>query len=80
MYYVYIIFSKKADRYYVGESIDIQARLVSHRNGISRYTSIANDWELVHFEEFSTRGEAISRERAIKRMKSRKYIESLIKL
>ena len=65
---VYIIFSKKANRYYVGETEDVNARLQSHLAGISKYTSIANDWTVVHTEPFDSRGDAIRREREIKRM------------
>jgi len=78
MYFVYIIYSLKSDRYYVGQSIDVESRLSSHNNGISKYTSVADDWEIVYTEAYPSRSEAIGRERQIKRMKSRKYIESLI--
>ena len=77
-FFVYIIFSKKANRYYVGETEDVNARIQSHLAGISKYTSIANDWTVVHTESFDSRSDAIRREREIKRMKSRKYIESIL--
>ena len=74
MYYVYIIYYAKRDRYYVGQSDNVENRMVSHNSGKSPYTSSANDWELVYKEEYSTRKEAIKRESAIKKKKSRKYI------
>ena len=78
MYYVYILFSAKKDKYYVGQSEAIVDRVVSHNSGISPYTSMTDDWALVYKEEYKTRKEAIQRENAIKRKKSRKYIEWLI--
>ena len=78
MYYVYILYSKQIDRYYVGQTDDIGKRVQSHLSGISKYTSIANDWIEVHSEAFDTREGAIKRENEIKRKKSRKYIEWLI--
>jgi len=78
-YFVYILYSNKADRYYVGETEDVETRIESHLKGISKYTSIADDWVLVYKESFDTRTEAIRRERSIKRMKSRRFIENLIK-
>ena len=78
MFYIYIIYSKDVDKYYVGQTDNIEERLVSHRSGISKYTSIANDWILVHAESFETRNEAIRRENEIKKKKSRKYIDRLI--
>ncbi len=49
-----------------------------HFDGMSRYTSGKRPLILVHFEICETRSEAIRREREIKRMKSRIYIERLI--
>jgi putative endonuclease len=77
-YSVYILYSRIADKYYVGESEDVNARLQSHLSGISKFTSIADDWKLVYIEQYETRTEAVRRERNIKRKKSRKYIEWLI--
>jgi putative endonuclease len=78
MYSVYIIYSEKLDRYYVGYTVDIEVRLQQHNSGISDFTSAADDWILKLTEQFATRNEAMDRERAIKKKKSRKYIEWLI--
>ena len=78
MWYTYIIYSYIIDHYYIGYSEDIDKRLAHHLSGTSRFTSRANDWKIVYSEQFATKTEAIKREREIKRMKSRKYIESLI--
>ena len=78
MYYTYIIYSRSVDKFYVGQSANVELRLEFHNSGESRYTSKANDWELVHVEEYLTRTEAIKRENEIKRKKSRKYIEHLL--
>ncbi|RFZ90289.1 GIY-YIG nuclease family protein [Mucilaginibacter conchicola] len=74
-YCCYIIYSLKLDRYYVGQTDDIEQRLIQHNSGFSTYTSKANDWCLKHLEVFETRDLAQNREREIKRKKSRKYIE-----
>jgi putative endonuclease len=78
VYYCYIIYSRKLDKYYVGQTEDLESRLSDHNAGISVYTSKASDWQLMYFETFETRKEAISREQMIKGKKSRKYIEWLI--
>lgn len=77
-FYVYILYSKKIDKYYVGQSDNVDERLKSHLSGISGYTSVSDDWEIVYKEIFDTRIEAIKRENEIKKKKSRKYIEWLI--
>ncbi len=76
--FVYIIYSDARDKYYVGQTDNIESRLQSHNSGKSPYTSIANDWELVYSESFESRTESRKRENEIKRKKSRKYIESLV--
>ncbi len=58
-YYVYILYSRKADRYYVGQSDNLEERLESHLSGISRYTAIADDWRLQYTEAFETRTNAV---------------------
>lgn len=78
MFYIYIIYSKTLDKYYVGSCQNIEQRLQDHLNSRSKFTKIAKDWELKHSEIFSTRSEAYKRELQIKKMKSRKYIENLI--
>lgn len=78
MFYVYILFSKKMNRYYVGHTCDLANRIDQHNSGLSDYTSKTNDWELKYSESYSSRQEAQQREFAIKRKKSRKYIEWLI--
>lgn len=78
MWTVYIIYSGKLDRYYTGYTEDIQKRLTRHNDGWGNYTSKANDWVLVYSEIYTTKSDALKRERDIKSRKSRKYIEDLI--
>jgi putative endonuclease len=78
MFIVYIIYSSSLDRYYVGQTDDFDDRLEHHNAGESPYTSRVSDWILKYTEFYQSRGEAKKREFAIKRKKSRKYIEWLI--
>ena len=78
MYIVYILYSKKLSRYYIGYTADLERRLLEHNTGVSTYTSKANDWVLRYQESFLTREAAHKRELAIKKKKSVKYIEWLI--
>ena len=77
-YFVYIIYSKTCDKYYIGQTDNIDDRLISHNSGNSPYTSRARDWQIVYSETYGTRTEVRKRELEIKRKKSRKYIEQLI--
>ena len=78
MFYVYIIYSAAIDQYYVGQSANIEDRFFRHNNLKNKSTKKANDWVLKYNEVFQNRSEAIKRETAIKKKKSRKYIEWII--
>ena len=47
MFYIYVLYSEKSDRYYVGHTNDVNRRLVEH-NEISEnsYTSKMRPWVL----------------------------------
>jgi putative endonuclease len=78
MPFVYIIYSVKINKYYVGACTDLVRRLHEHNTGHSKFTSTGRPWELKFKEPFQTLQEAKTREMAIKKMKSRRYIEALI--
>jgi putative endonuclease len=74
---MYILLSEKLNKYYVGACIDMDRRLHEHNVGHSKFTKTGMPWLLRYKEEFSSLQEAKQREGYIKRMKSKKYIESL---
>ena len=71
MFYVYILYSKIADKYYIGQTEDIDQRIVIHNH---RRNLGMNDWQLKYFENYETRSEAVRRESDIKSKKRRAYI------
>ena len=77
MPYTYILYSVKLNKYYIGACIDLERRLYEHNIGHSTYTSAGKPWIIRYTETFETLPEAKSREMAIKKKKSRKYLESL---
>ena len=77
-YYLYIIQSEKNGKYYIGSSQDPIVRLQQHNWSRTPSTKTGIPWKLVYTEEFKTRSDAVKREYAIKKKKSRKYIEYLI--
>jgi putative endonuclease len=78
MFIVYILYSSNVDQYYVGHTQNIDDRLSRHNSGRSLSTKKGKPWNLVYTETFETRSEAMLREKAIKKMKSRTYLEQLI--
>ena len=75
---VYIIYSSKINKYYIGACTNLERRLYEHNIGHSTFTATGIPWELKYTEEFESLPEAKKREKAIKNMKSRVYIEKLI--
>jgi putative endonuclease len=80
MHYVYIIYSKAHDRYYIGETIDIPGRLMQHNT--SHYarssTSFTTDWKCMLELVVQSRTQALTIEKYLKSMKSKVYIQRLI--
>ena len=78
MNYTYIL-KCKDDSLYTGGTNDLKKRITSHNAGKgAKYTKARRPVELVYYEEFQTREEAMKREYAIKQL-SRKEKEALIK-
>jgi putative endonuclease len=78
MPFTYILISEKLNKYYIGACIDLERRLYEHNIGHSRFTSTGIPWKTVYKEEYPTLMEAKKREKQIKSMKSKKYIDDLI--
>jgi putative endonuclease len=76
--YCYILYSSKLDKYYIGSTTDIHRRLEEHNRRKEKFTAIGIPWILVYKEFFVNLQAARGREHYIKKMKSRKFIESLI--
>ncbi|MCK5331977.1 MAG: GIY-YIG nuclease family protein [Candidatus Marinimicrobia bacterium] len=76
MFCVYVLYSVKIDRLYIGQTQDLKKRLREHREGVSFYTKRASDWRLIHIEEFQTRSEAMRREKQLKTYKGREYLRN----
>lgn len=79
MYYFYILYSERRNRYYHGHTSNIDIRLKRHNEGWTKSTKSGRPWELMYFEEYFTKSEAIKRELEVKGWKNRKLVEELIK-
>jgi len=80
MFYIYIIYSEGADRYYVGHTNDPERRLFEHNNiQKTTYSSKYRPWKLVFkFPVSENRPEAIIVEKYLKGRKSTILIRKLI--
>lgn len=80
MYVVYVLYSLIHDKIYIGQTEDIERRMLEHNNGLlSVYSKRYKPWELIYTEEYPTRAEAMKREKQLKSQKGREFIWKLIK-
>lgn len=77
-YYVYILKSLKDGSYYVGQTQDLNSRLVKHNLGQSKFTKLRLPYKIIHTEKYQTRNEAVRREIKIKSYKGGNEFKKLI--
>ena len=80
MHYLYILFSKTLNRFYVGETSDLELRLEKHSQKHYKYSfsAKAQDWKLIFHKKFLRKEDAVYLEQFIKRMKSKKFTQKII--
>ena len=77
-FYVYVLRSIKFERNYVGFTKDINIRLKQHNSGKTKSTKPYKPWRVLFFETYSTKIEAINREKFLKTGKGRTYIKEYL--
>jgi len=78
-HFVYILYSQSRDRYYIGSSANVEQRLIRHNAGTTLSTKSGRPWKVVYTEMYPKKTEALKRENNLKRLKSRVYLEEMIK-
>ncbi|MBN4049683.1 GIY-YIG nuclease family protein [Bacteroidales bacterium AH-315-N07] len=66
MYYVYILQSKKNGKFYIGSTPDIMKRLAKHNEGKVKSTAHYIPYELIYFEGYKDKMDALQREKKLK--------------
>ncbi len=77
-HYVYILQSLKDHQYYIGETSDVEARLLFHNSGKQRSTRNRIPFRLVLVEEYPNREAALKREKQIKSWRGGEAFKRLI--
>src|SRR5690554_8208265 len=77
-YYLYILKSLSADKFYTGSSDNPERRLYFHNNVEKGFTSRYRPWEIVFMQEYESKTLALAAERKIKKWKSKRMIEKII--
>ena len=79
MHIIYILNSKKHNRYYIGCTSNLERRIDEHNNGKVSSTKAFARWSVVYIEKYATKSEAYEREKIIKSYKSGNAFKDLIK-
>ena len=79
MFYVYVIYSEKFDKIYIGFTSNLKFRLEQHNHPQNKgYTKRFQPWKIIYYEEFQSKSEAKTRENQLKSAKGRDFIWSLV--
>ena len=77
---VYVLYSTKFDKIYIGYTSDLEQRLLSHNVFANKgYTIKYRPWEILFTEQFASKTEAMSREKQLKSGVGREMIWNLIR-
>ncbi|MDR9374118.1 MAG: GIY-YIG nuclease family protein [Schleiferiaceae bacterium] len=71
------LYSERTDQHHIGSTVDLDHRVYHHNHRATPSTKAGSPWRVVHAESLADLKTARARERAIKRKKSRRYIEWL---
>ena len=78
-YYVYVLKSERDGIRYTGSGEDAQERLRRHNKGDYQFTKGHRPWKIIYTETYSTRAEAVRRERFLKTGRGRKFLDEILK-
>src|ERR1051325_4859695 len=76
---VYVLYSERCDKIYVGFTSNLEGRLNSHNELATKgWTIKFRPWSLLYTEQFETKQEAMRREKELKSAQGRIFIRNMI--
>jgi putative endonuclease len=75
MYFVYILFSPTTQKFYAGQTEDLQKRLERHSKGLVSSTKKGVPWDLIKAIECASRSGAVMLESRIKKRGIKRFLE-----
>lgn len=68
LFYIYILYSNGHNRFYIGQTNNINERLNRHNSGFEKSTKSYIPWELIGYFEKQNRSEAMILEKKLKNL------------
>ncbi|MDP3880759.1 MAG: GIY-YIG nuclease family protein [bacterium] len=81
-FFVYALYNSAHDRIYVGQTENLELRITMHSSKFFKnaYTSkFSGSWNLFYQESFSTRRDALKREKQLKSFRGREFLKKKLK-
>jgi putative endonuclease len=79
-YFVYIIYNDNLDKFYIGQTNNLERRILEHNNKLSKYTAkYSGNWEILYTENYNSRSGAMKREKFLKNQKNKDFYKKLCK-
>ena len=75
MYYIYVLWSSKLVKRYIGSTDNLEKRLDEHNRGSNKFTKGGIPWIKIHQEDFSTKTDALKREKFLKSGQGRAWLD-----
>ena len=79
MYYVYVLYSKEQDKFYIGYTEDLRRRMAEHNSKKSLSDRVLKNLKLVYYEACKAKRDAMRRELQLKTGFGRKYLRERLK-
>ncbi|WPU98605.1 GIY-YIG nuclease family protein [Mucilaginibacter sp. cycad4] len=79
MFTVYVLYSSTFNQIYIGYTSDLDNRFLSHNELATKgHTIKYRPWVIAYTEEFTTKSDALIREKQLKSSKGRQFIRNII--
>ena len=79
MYTTYVIQSEATGRIYIGQTNNLENRLIRHNSEKVFSTKNRGPWKLIYKKAFVSRAEAMNHEKELKNFKNRTFLFEFIK-
>jgi len=78
MYYVYVLWSDKLRKRYIGFTDNIERRLKEHNAGKTPFTKSGIPWTFIYSEKYPDKYSTRTRELFLKSGQGRKYLDDVL--
>ena len=80
MYYTYVLYSEKDKHLYIGSTPDLKKRIYKHKTGFVRSTKNRRPLNLIYYEAYLLKIDALRREKYLKSGAGRKELAKQLSL